>query len=312
MNRTRSIRPPILIALMLSAALSGSAPVFAQTPAERAAALYQEGNAAVDQKKWSEAEAAYLKAWELARSFDVAANLGLVEMRLDKPRAAAEYLAFSLRNAPPSAKPAQRERTQQLLDEAKQKIGTVRLRVNVAGAAISLDGRSIRSEDVEHDLFVDPGTHAVDARSTGYLDARSTFDAKPGGLSTVVLTLLAVPPKRKSLAPAFALGGVGAAAAIVGGVFVGVAEAKRSDAQALSATIAEQGRNCRSSSPDCETLHAKTASGDAFGNAGIGLFVVAGAAATAAVIYGIWPTTQVRATPLASAGVGGVVVSGSF
>ncbi|KYF82950.1 hypothetical protein BE11_45625 [Sorangium cellulosum] len=52
----------------------------------------------------SDAELKYLKAWAVVRSFDIAANLGEVQLQLKKPRSAATFLAFALRTAPPSTK----------------------------------------------------------------------------------------------------------------------------------------------------------------------------------------------------------------
>src|SRR5262245_32653538 len=54
------------------------------SPAERAAVLYREGNALYDHEKFVEAEAKYQIAWDMQRSFDVAGNLGNVELLVDQ------------------------------------------------------------------------------------------------------------------------------------------------------------------------------------------------------------------------------------
>ena len=74
-------------------------------PVAQAASFYQQGNVEFEKKNWPGAEAAYLKAWAITRTFDVAVNLGEVEFHLGKMRDAVEYLSYSLRTAPPSSKP---------------------------------------------------------------------------------------------------------------------------------------------------------------------------------------------------------------
>src|SRR5262249_55427610 len=155
-------------------------------------------NAAFEQRKWAEAAAAYQGAWKLARTFDVAANLGEVVLHLGRPREAAKYLAFSLRAAPPSAKAAQRERTRHFLDEARQQVGAIRLRTNVADARATIDGALVEPEDLPFELFLDPGAHTIEAQREGYGPARTTIQVGAGSTQDVSLMLVR---ERRSVVP---------------------------------------------------------------------------------------------------------------
>ncbi|WP_437913121.1 hypothetical protein WME73_40875 [Sorangium sp. So ce302] len=153
----------------------------------RATQLYRDGNEAFKQKRWSDAELLYLKAWALVRTFDIAANLGEVQIQLNKVRSAAAFLAFALRTAPPSTKPEQIARIRHFLDEAKAQVGTLRVRVkNVADAEVYVDGERVPEDAVKHELYVEPGEHTLVIRRAGYEDEVVRLVAAPGVTETVM------------------------------------------------------------------------------------------------------------------------------
>lgn len=309
--------------LAMSALLCFSRIAVAETDAERAASLYQQGNAAVERSQWGEAEAAYREAWKLAHTFDVAANLGLVELRLGNHRAAAEFLAYSMRMAPPSSKPAQRQRTQQLFDEAKVKVGTVRVKLNVEGADVSVDGAPIAADDVQHEVFVDPGRHVIEAGSAGYQVGRMAFEVSAGKATEVALTLVPVPAERRSLVPAFVMGGVGAAA-LAGGIgLVVIGGMKGSSAQSQYNALIKAGQSCVTGASNhdasCNQLSTTASTGDTMHDVGVGLLIGAGAAAVGAVVYAVWPkarpgtqTGALSVAPAVSPTAAGLSFSGTF
>src|SRR5690349_8781493 len=94
------------LAALLIVAVTGTSSVQAQpapaapdgtamTPDE---VLYREGNAFAAREQWVEAEAKFRAAWKLNPTYDITANLGQTELRLQKYRDAAEHLEFALRN----------------------------------------------------------------------------------------------------------------------------------------------------------------------------------------------------------------------
>ncbi|HLM74225.1 MAG TPA: tetratricopeptide repeat protein, partial [Polyangiaceae bacterium] len=118
-------------------------------PNQRATELYKKGNEFYDKGKFADAETMYRAAFELRQSFEIAGNLGDVEMIQGKPREAAEHLAFALREFPPSGKPAQKEALRKRLREAAALIGTVKVTVNMPDAEVVLDGKAIGKSPIE-------------------------------------------------------------------------------------------------------------------------------------------------------------------
>ncbi|WP_437481513.1 hypothetical protein WME75_37890 [Sorangium sp. So ce1014] len=182
----------------------------------RAAQLYREGNDAFKQKRWSDAELLYLKAWSLVRSFDIAANLGEVQLQLKKPRSAATFLSFALRTAPPSAKAEQIARMRHFLDEAKAQVGTVRVRLkNVADVEVFVDLERVPAEEVKHELYLEPGPHLLVIRRAGYEDEHVGVLAAPRMTETIEPELK---PKAEKAPVATGPGAAGPGAASAAGM----------------------------------------------------------------------------------------------
>jgi hypothetical protein len=186
----------------------------------RAAELYREGNEAFKEKRWSDAELLYLKAWALVRSFDIAANLGEVQLKLNKPRSAAVFLAFSLRATPPSAKPPNVERVRRYLDEARKQVGAVRLQgTDVAEAEVFVDGERVPAEEVKHEIYVEPGEHRIVIRRAGYEEVAMALMARAGVRETVPVAMKPLEVKAPmAKAPEAERAPVAGAAVVVGKV----------------------------------------------------------------------------------------------
>lgn len=294
---------------------------YASSPGAQAARFYQEGNAAFAQKRWTDAEAAYRKAWALSRTFDVAANLGEVMVRLEKWRETAALLAFGLRSAPPSAKPAQRDRTRHFLDETLEKVGALRLRPSVEGAEVLVDGEQIRPDDLADAVFVLPGAHQIIARKQGFREANETIVAAPGSSQDVSLTLVpapvtppsapaagttpspgsaltvtlgadATPGTQRSLLPAFVLGGAAVAGIGLGIGLTVTSNATSADADQVRGKILSEGGQCVSPgafADPCDELASALDRVDTLGNGARVAFVAGGALALGAAAYVLWP-----------------------
>lgn len=323
----------LVLALGTAATWSASAKASDQptagVPGAQAASFYQQGNVEFEKKNWPAAESAYLKAWAITRTFDVAANLGEVEFHLGKMRETAEYLSYSLRTAPPSSKPAQRERTTHFLEQVKEKLGILRLRVNVEGASVSINGSPIAAEEVAHEIFVDPGTCTVVATRDGYIEARATIEAKAGSSSDVALSL----DVKKSSAvvsdasvsggastPVLVTGGVVSGLAVVAGVvFTVIANGKASDAdqqrKELMQAYGAPGCTGATVPPECDTLSNSTDARATMSNLAVWSFLGAGAVGAATVIYGLaapkhGPRQDVRVVPVVTGKSAGITIGG--
>lgn len=191
----------------LMLALLASRPTLAQTPAggadataltDQARELFEKGVKAIDEKRWPQAHEALLAAWQIKPHWQIAVNLGVVEMKLGKPRDAAEHLTFYLHEAPTDRK-EERARAQAQLNEARKKIATVRIVVDVDGANLIIDNKPFGKSPVNGPVFFEPGVHGIEA---SFGDNRRTGEAlilNAGDIGTVTLT---IPPPRAAPAPA--------------------------------------------------------------------------------------------------------------
>ncbi|MBK7581326.1 MAG: hypothetical protein IPI67_14065 [Myxococcales bacterium] len=93
----------------------------------------------------------------------MAGNLGDVEVFQGKFRDAAEHLEFSLRHWP-AGQEASRKRTAARFEEAKQKIGTLTLKVS-EGADISVNGKPVGKSPLPGPVFIDAGRRRSRRRS---------------------------------------------------------------------------------------------------------------------------------------------------
>jgi hypothetical protein len=287
--------------------------------------LFDAAQAAFAKKDYQAAYEAYRAAWALQRSYDIAGNLGAVEIKLGKLRDAAEHLSFAVKSFPPTGQPKQREALRSKLESVLPKVGRVRVRVSVDGASVLLNGVAIGTSPIVEEVFVEPGASNFEAKREGYEGARAAVEVAAGAAQEATLTLrpvvqeasgpmdrsgpagLVTPkgsrasrtsvgpgetavPAQRSLVPAFVIGGVGGVALIGGLVLIGVAESKRSSAQTLSE---ETGHACPvdAASPQgkCAELADTASSADTFGNVGVGGLVIAGAAAAGLAAYLLWP-----------------------
>jgi len=132
-------------------------------PPDDAAALFKQGNDAYRMKKWDEAYQAFWRAFDLKKTYDIAGNLGDVELIVGKPRDAAEHLEFSLREWP-AGQQAARKRTMERLEAAKQEVGTLHVEVDTDGCEISVNGTSVGTSPIKQPLFVVPGAVTVEAK----------------------------------------------------------------------------------------------------------------------------------------------------
>ena len=167
-----------------------------------AAELYRKGKAYYRQGKYEEARAQYEQAFRLSGSYDAAGNLGNVELKLGMYAEAARHLSFSLDHLPPSAEPEKRERAErrlrQGLSKALEHVGRVELAVRPAGATVLVDGQSVGTARSAKTLFLDPGSHTIEARHQGYHSHQRQIAIKPAAQQRVEIVLTADPAARAS------------------------------------------------------------------------------------------------------------------
>lgn len=293
----------------------------------RAEELFRKGNELYKASKWAEAEASYLEAWSLQRTYDLAANLGHTEFKLGKEREAAEHLSFALSNWPLTAKSEQRELAQQRFAEVRQKIGALSVRASVAGADVWIDNQRVGKTPLAAEMFVLPGKHTVRASLEGYEPVSQTIVVDQGGSREVALALqrLAVQRSdasgpRKSTA-LIVSGAVVSAAAVGAGVGLTLAaNGKGNEATGMREGLKHLEAGCPTLNSDqCAQTKEALATQSLFSNLALASFIVGGAAGVATFGYALWPTAGkssqkfgVQVVPIVATSQGGLEVTGRF
>ena len=265
---------------------------------------------------------AYKAAWALQKSYDIAGNLGNVELKLGKHRDAAEHLTYALESFPPTGERAQQKAIEKKLADAVQEVGRVHVRVSVDGASVTVNGSAAGTAPIAGTLFVEPGTVVVEGKLAGYLDGRRQVEIAKGGEETVTLSLVPVSPPRRSVVPGAVLGGLAGAALVSGIVLEVVAASQRSEVRTTSASILGEHHSCVTGAANydarCPQVIDTGNTTVRLHDAGIGVLAGAGALAAGTVAYFLWPTpTQGRASglwpaPVITTSGATLILSGSF
>lgn len=334
-----------LSALWATTALGSDTPAPANDAAKQADKHFLLGKEQLKAGNVREAYTEYKAAWDLKRSYDIAANLGNVEFELGMPRDAAEHLSFALKNAAVSVPQDKIEKIKARLAEAKNLVGATKVQVNIDGAEVFIDGRSVGRSPLSEELYVDPGPCTVEAKLAGHDNARETVDFRRATTRTVLLTLRLTgsagpaasasgsgsartpppPPPGKSLLPAgigLGLGAVGVGLGIAG-FALSAAKGGEIDTLKTSLDALDTHKNhsvCqRSSAPsDCGALDDAYRAQGTFRNLGLAGLAVTGVAALGTTVYLLYPSARpeaaapVRASFGIAPGAAGVRLDGRF
>lgn len=306
---------------------------------EEARELFKEGVRAQREANWEQAYDALRKSYNLRRSFDTAANLGVVEVELKRYPEAAEHLDYWLRHYPTSEDPERYARVQALFEQVRPLVGGVKVEVNVPGARIFVNDEPVGSSPIEHELFVEAGKHFVSAEFQGKKSS-AEFEVENGATAEVRLSLdeqSSAPASgrnegdstldgrsrdfeqtraERNWVPAYVLGGVTVAALGTSLVFRGLAGGQKKKADEL-----------RPSSPDacvgtdtaeCSDVSAAVQARDTFIDAGNVSLIVSGVAAAATIGYVTYVLSKKKRAPGVNAALGfdsyggSISVSGRF
>ena len=312
--------PGVIAAALISTVISGAAraqppptdpapPATAAPPAaaapqtlpqgtDKADELFARGNEAFDKGELEKAYALYQQAWALKRTYDIAGNLGQVELKLGKFRDAAEHLDFTLRLFPPTGKSEPREAIRRAFDAARKEVGALVLTVNVQGAAVSIDGKAIGLSPFDAPVFVDPGERTIEATLEAHLPTKITIEIDKAESRDVGLSLTpkSQPPPPPRNVPLLISGfGVSLAAAGTGIGLMIAATNKGTEADTLLRDLVNgdpDGACPCGSDADRARLKASRQDHDLFFNVAVGMFVGAGVLAAGATAYALTPSFQ--------------------
>jgi hypothetical protein len=287
--------------------------------------LFREGLNEYAASHWPQARAKFAAAMALSPHYSIKGNLADCELQLGMFREAAEHFAIYVRemNADPKSTQAEREDGERRYAQARAKVATAVMSVNVPDAEIYVDGQLAGHAPVLDPIFFAPGgSHTIEVRHEGYLPARATVVAEAGQRQLVELRLW-----RVTLVPAIAASGLTLAGVVVGGIFTGVANGRRADADALRAQLAPGGAVCAgtpsgSVATSCQALRDAAVGRDHFSTgAAVGLALGGAALVTAATLWGLTlrppqahrdQKTSLRLAPILGANQAGLIAGGAW
>ncbi len=248
--------------------------------ADEARALFKDGVQAQREGDFKGAYEALRKSYNLRRSFDTAANLGIVEFRLERYTDSAMHLGYWLRNYPTSEDPERYARMKEMFQQVRPHVGGVRIEVDVPGANVFIDDEPVGAAPIDYELFVNPGEHEVRADFQGKTTSKA-FEVDKGGTTDVELRLNekssesgAEPDESQSPSaaiseseeshrrgaqrnwvPAYILGGVTVAALGTSLVFRGLAGGAKRKAEDLGSELPSDGCPDGSVDPTCREIN---------------------------------------------------------
>jgi hypothetical protein len=189
---------PCALVAALAAPLSARAD---DDPTTTAAARerFKEGVAYFDQKQYEKARAAFLQAYALKKHPAVLLNLAQSELRAAHERDAAKHFSAYLREAT-EASAAEREAAQAGLQAAKAVLGEVNVSAE-HGSEILVDGTSEGAAPLPNPVYVDPGTHTIEAKK-GDRTARQSITTKAGETRELKLSFTPEQTPPAAVAPA--------------------------------------------------------------------------------------------------------------
>ncbi|MBL9025267.1 MAG: hypothetical protein JNL21_23945 [Myxococcales bacterium] len=207
----RSLRAlPIAATLLAGAAVGGLTPrdAHAQPAAtggddavkEVARQRYADGVKAFDSGKYEDARLAFAQAHQLTQAPGILLNLGLSEIRTNRPVEGGNHLFQFLREYK-EATPEQKAGAIQGIEEAKKKAGLVSITVDVPGADVSIDGTLVGKSPLPDPVFVPEGGRTIVATANGK-NAMAKVDAKRGQVTQASVVFNAAPaPGPEPVAP---------------------------------------------------------------------------------------------------------------
>ena len=302
----------------------------AKEAAARLAELIRKGTQLCTAGEVDDGLTALSAAWTQRQDADLAVQLAACEVKAQQWPGAAEHLAFALRN---KEDPEQRKPLEATFLNVRARVGAVKVKVTVDGADVFADDRFVGQSPLPGEIYVKPGQAHVSAKKTGYGELEQVVSVRAGGTAEVALDLTNENAangnhgtgERRSLTPAFVMGGLGLVAAGVGAALFTAGAARGWAADSLLIDL--RGSNtasqpCAGASPaaGCTTLASLRSGHDTFVNAGTGVLIGGGVLLGAALVYGLRaafstssPTRSgLTLTPTASASGLGLGAAGTF
>lgn len=301
------------------------------TPDRTPGEIFKDAREAYKKGDYETALKGFQAVWAVEKRAKVAGNLGRTELKLKRYRDAAEHLELFMR-IEEGMKPEERASVFAELNEAKSHVATLRVVVVPDASEVLIDGVSVGTSPIDHDVFVEAGHHKIEARSKGMTDTKE-IDTKEGSEWPVKLE---VPEKKadtvdKKPPPSpfpmrIVILSAGAGVAVIGGILMGVAAGQKSSALDQVPTDGNGTPLCSKTagqdhgSPEkCAQIRGMAGTADTTWGVGMGFLIVGGVAAAGAAVSWLIPDSgkapkkaTSRVLPVVGANGVGVLWQGSF
>jgi len=277
--------------------------------------LVEQGKAAFTAGNMHEALRAFREAWDIAKTSQIAANLGTIEANFGQHRDAAEHLQFALSHLSNTATDAQKSAISEALNAEKRHVLTLLVHGAPPGALISIDDQAVGTTPIPDETYVEPGPHNARVECPKYQGETRTISGLAG--ETVELTFelkpapdamampaagLDAPPEpplhavssSKPSVPVLVTGGsIALIGVATGTVFAILGISASRDAQDKRDALPYNLPNaCGTGTPyvaECQALADANAAVDRDRTLAVTGYVVGGVAAVGTLVYGLWP-----------------------
>lgn len=190
----KTLRAAFVVAMLALGVLMSASVVHAQSDAQQARALFEEGRAASTEERWVDALSAFERSRAILERPSTVFNLAAVLVRLGRARDALHALDDLDRIADARRDRAVLEQARPLRTTAEQSLRHVVLRVSPAEARIEVDGVVLEETGAERSTILDPGAHAIVVSLDGYREERFELpvgtDARDVSLAPLDATLV--------------------------------------------------------------------------------------------------------------------------
>jgi len=149
--------------------------VLAQT--EEARGLFQQGQAAAEEERWSEALEFFRRAYELDERPFILRNIGVCLRVLGRHVESMVVYQQLLRVTDDAA---QQEEIRGWIEEARRSVATLTLQLDPPDAQVFVDGEPIAGQGAVRRIPLDPGDHSVLVTAEGHANARHPLSALSG------------------------------------------------------------------------------------------------------------------------------------
>lgn len=162
---------------------------------ERAAALYKEGN-------FDAALVEFSRAYELLPNYRVLFNIGQVHVELHDYVSALRAFEDYLRQGGEDLPAERREQVERDIAQMKTRVSELRIKVDVAGAELAVDGKSVGTSPFRKPILVSAGVRHLRVSKAGYLPIERELSVAGGDTPEIALTLEPAEPGAPAKSPA--------------------------------------------------------------------------------------------------------------